>query len=137
MKGRPGLMMTAIPAILTAAAVYISLAYAVKLTATVFDKEEANDYIRADIGVTHQKPYVEQTPPPSPEAVIAAFQREVTGEANAPDDRRPIILEPDLEGDSATVRPDQLSVSPIELGPLPNPLNTYNAGTEAAPFGSE
>jgi hypothetical protein len=93
MQASPGFLKTAIPAILTAVAVYISLVYASKLTVTFFETEKTDQLVRMDIGVTKQKPVLEQEPPPSPETV----GRALAGTDGAQDEnerRRILILEP-------------------------------------------
>lgn len=128
MKHNPGLLKTAIPAILTAAAVYISLVYASRLTATFFDRETADQLVRMDINVTKEKPFIERTPPPSPEAVVAAFGETVDA-GSEPGGRRPIILEPELEPEPNASDPSRLSLRPIDLDLPPKPLSVTNAAS--------
>jgi hypothetical protein len=126
MQASPGFLKTAIPAILTAVAVYISLVYASKLTVTFFETEKTDQLVRMDIGVTKQKPVLEQEPPPSPETVVRAL----AGTDDAQDEnerRRILILEPEFEPDENAADPDQLNIQLIDLGPLPNPTNATDA----------
>lgn len=130
MQASPGFLKTAIPAILTAVAVYISLVYASKLTITFFETEKTDQLVRMDIGVTKQKPVLEQEPPPSPEAVMAA--RAGTNGAQAEDERRrQLILEPELEPDENAHASDRLNIELIDLGPLPNPTSAADAAARS------
>lgn len=126
MAASPGFLKTAIPAILTAAAVYVSLVYASKLTITFFETEETDQLVRMDIGVTKKKPVLEQEPPPSPESIAAAFA--TTENEQDKNTRVPqIILEPELEPDENAPDTDRLSIRQIDLGPLPNPTSATDA----------
>ena len=130
MAANPGFLKTAIPAILTAAAVYISLVYVSKLTITFFETEKTNQLVRMDIGVTKERPFLEQEPPPSPETIVAAFAaRDGAQEENG--SPLPIVLEPELELDENARDSNRLSIQLIDLGPLPNPANATDAAAGA------
>jgi hypothetical protein len=121
----PNLALVAMPAILTALAVYVLLFYANRVAqrftgATGAPSESRKAVVRAVDGVVPLPLVLEQPPPPSPESVVEEFERqraEMLSRENRPPGPGVPVLVPELE--SAEVPPVNLPLPPLEAPALP------------------
>ena len=121
-------MVTVLPAIITALAVYVGLVYVDKIARRVtsaFDNGgQAEHYIREVDGVVDHVPIIERPPPPSPEALIEARARVREAAESAVRPALPVLI-PELEPEKIPLR--RIPIQPLEAPPVPI------SGTPATP----
>lgn len=106
MRKPPSLMAVAIPTVVTVAAVYIALAFASKLTGRFFGSDDSGLSEVRRVDTSKPTPYIERTPPPSPEVVAEQVRRELGAASEASSEPIPIM---DLEVEAA----------PLTIEPIP------------------
>ena len=118
MRKPPSLMAVAIPTVVTVAAVYIALAFASKLTGKFFGSDESGLSAVRPVDTSKPTPYIERTPPPSPEVVAERVRREL-GAASEPSNEPILIM--DLE-----VEPAPLTIEAIPRDQLRTATPTFD-----------
>lgn len=117
MRHSPSLIAIAIPTILISIAVYIALVFATRITGTILKQgaDEPGDPEIRPVETTKMLPFVEQTPPPSPEVVAERVRQELeAGRESLRDAPFPIL---ELETDPETATSNTVPVEPLPLPP--------------------
>jgi hypothetical protein len=130
MRRSPSLIAIAIPTVLTAAAVYIALFFATRMTGTLLKLDQpGNPEIRPIDTSEKPPPFIEQAPPPSPEVVAERVRREIEASQGGRGGAPFPVLELEMEPAAPTL--DILPLEPLNIPPrnVLTPLDLRPNGT--------